>query len=90
MSKLRVVKTSCDECPFEGRFALQPARLKSIVDACHERGKEKTFDCHKTIKRLGGKGPVAVCGGFHKRYPNCSAVQQIAARLKLIEYVDVK
>lgn len=86
---LRVIKGACDQCPFEGNIKLAPGGLQAHVRACHKLGKEKPFLCHKTLPKVCGKrNQQAVCGGFHKRYPNCSAIQQVAARLKMIEWVE--
>lgn len=87
--KLRILAEPCDQCPFEGRIELAPGGLAAHVRDCHRRGKERPFVCHKTLPSVcGRRGQTAVCAGFHKRYPECSAIQQIAERLGLVERVD--
>jgi len=86
---LRILSRPCNQCPFTGGIELSPGRLQEIVRNCHRIGKERPFLCHKTAGAgRVGRTKAAVCRGFHDKYPNCSAAQQIAGRLNLIEWVE--
>lgn len=79
----QVFKSPCQNCLLSKDRIVSPARAKQIIEECKQN--ETHFICHKsTIKDQGS----ICCKNFFDKFPDCSQLMQVAARLNWIEFVE--